>query len=207
VVDTREIMYHGLLLRIVPSEDRPFYLSGDKPSFKLTVKNTQNEERKGKLVFTWHQGGIAGAFDLSVVDINIKPNAEMEHTIESPWLYYEGSAFCSLQQVGSPEDLERKERDELKDTVMAGEFEPICAFKVLDKAIYEEERKRYEILLRKQEDVKESIEKLKEDMIKIAREEARKEVWERLATALRLTFAPPKEEEENEEKEKARYRV
>lgn len=199
MVNVREVNYYGLLIRLEPVDDKPFYLTGETSSFNLRVVNLENRKRKGKLSIKWRYGfGFQTPYRAIPVEVELEPKETKESILIDEWHRYEGSVACVLEEFGSPEDHVNITMDDFLKKIrsQSPEWYVLCTYRVMDKATYEEEKKRYETLLEKQEDVKKSIEKLREDITKIAREEARKEVYERLAKALQLTFAPSEEKVE-----------
>ncbi|MCP8315834.1 MAG: hypothetical protein H3Z52_12440 [archaeon] len=206
MVSIREVDYKGLLVRVEPTEDKPFFLTGETTDFRIKITNLEDNKREGKLSIRWRYGfGFGMPFHAIPVEIDLEPKETKEFLLTTEWHRYEGSVICCIDEIGMPEDHKNMSTDEFHKKIKSEspEFYVLCTYKVMDKTTYEEERKRYETLLKEQKDLRESIEKLREDITKIAREEARREVLQRLALGFKIAFTQEIPEEEKEEEPKS----
>lgn len=49
MVNIKEVEYYGLKVKLEPSDERTFYLTGEETVFKLTITNTEDRKRSGKI--------------------------------------------------------------------------------------------------------------------------------------------------------------
>jgi len=129
------VEYHGILVSIVPDEDRPFYLTGDAPLFKLRVHNPGKERRYGRLFITWR---LVNVLTIRDVKIDLEPGETEEYPLPREWLYTEGMAIYELRVMGPPEHYPAQ-RSVSSEEIVKAPIHPLCSYWVCDKARYEYE--------------------------------------------------------------------
>lgn len=206
MVSIRDVEYGGLKLRAEPADNKMFYLTGDETIFRLVVINTEDRERNGKLAITWFYGtSFTGAHDHAVISISLGSRETKEYMLEKQWHFVEGVTICCLLHVGPPEDYEKLSEEAVRKNIEGRlpdlRFDVLCTYKVLDRAVYEDERRRHEEILKEQKATRETVEKLRQDVIEVARKEARDEVLKKLALGLKMAFSQEKQPEGKEEKQ------
>jgi len=130
VTKREKINHEGLIISIVPIEEKPFYLTGETPSFKVVIENPSSEERKGKLFFRWRLGDVRTIREVPFI---IKPLSKSEDLIPKEWLYREGTAIYELFVTSLDAEPDLFELEAFCP------IHPLCSYYVRDKDLYEYE--------------------------------------------------------------------
>ncbi len=129
VTKREKIDHEGLIISIVPIEEKPFYLTGKTPSFKGVIENPSSEERRtGKLFFRWRLGDV---HTIREVEFELEPQSKREYEIPKEWLYCEGTAIYELLLI----DIKRGPEQPFERYSV----HPLCSYYVRDKDLYEYE--------------------------------------------------------------------
>ncbi|MCX9025338.1 MAG: hypothetical protein OIN85_04490 [Candidatus Methanoperedens sp.] len=138
------VLYEGLNISITRDESKPFYLTGDTPSFRVRVHNPSVEKRKfGKIALTWK---LLRLKTKRIIPIDVPPKETKEYEIMREWLYTEGMARYDLQIIGPPEDY-IDTTDEFLESMLSRRvfsIHPLCSYYVRDKETYEYEKAEHE---------------------------------------------------------------
>lgn len=138
------VLYEGLNISITRDESKPFYLTGDTPSFRVRVHNPSVEKRRtGKIALTWK---LLRVNNKRIIPIDVPPNKTEEYKLGKEWLYTVGMARYDLQIIGPPEDYidTSEEFLELMLSRRVFSIHPLFSYYVRDKETYEYEKKEYE---------------------------------------------------------------
>jgi len=128
---------HGLRFTIKPAcwldKLRPFYVVGEKPSFKLVVENPSDKRRYGKVVLRWN---LLDYTTHKVIPINLKPKERKEFKIAEEWLVKAGEAVYQIVNFPNPpEHYDKISDNQLISMAMNIRYvDPLCVYVIRDKA-------------------------------------------------------------------------
>jgi len=153
----REVKYNDLRLILVPQK-HGVVLTNDTTSFELKVTNDSDKERRGKMLLQWITPlGTSNLTDAII--IKLYPPLQPKDTRIFKFVHdedIEGTVVCQLVRMGTPEELEERDDATFKNyPVMDGDL--LCSYRVIDQAIYEEEKRKHQEVLGKIDTMKDSI--------------------------------------------------
>lgn len=137
VTKREKIEYHGLKISVEPVEEKPFYLTGDSPSFRVVIENDTSNKQRGKIAVRWR---LANVLTTRVVKFELDPFANEKYEIPREWLYREGTVIYELPVMPKPPEeyanvLDERVRQESART----SIHPLCSYYVRDKDLHKYE--------------------------------------------------------------------
>ena len=134
-----QIEYEGLKVSIEPTVEKPFYLTGEISSFSVVVENPTNQERHGKLAFSWSLGEVTS---YRIITFEVQPLSTSKCKLMPEWLYREGTAIYNLIHMDRPPENYSTEADMLRlSWEHRGHVDPLCSYYVRDKDLHLYEEK------------------------------------------------------------------
>lgn len=150
MTDFREppIDFHGLKISIFTEELKPFYLTGEKPLFKVRVYNPGTDKIDGYITIVWKLNNLSNIHKIS---IDIPPRETREYELPREWCFAEGTSRYYIQDLGDPGS--RYDEETEKKLLEKKEIHPLCGYYVYDREIYGYEKKEHEERLRHDHDM------------------------------------------------------
>ena len=133
--------YHGLGFTIAPVEGKPFFSTGESPQFKMTVLNSGEVRRHGRIFYTWRLGTFQ---TFRFVDIELKPRERKEYELVREWLAVEGTGVYAIKHLQStPEESQSGDVSFINRSFQWPGEDPMCTFSVRDKDIIKWQDRRW----------------------------------------------------------------
>lgn len=143
MTDFREppINHYGLEISMTTDERKPFYLTGDKPLFKVRIHNTVNKNIKGQITIIWKLENVINErrINIDVLQGEIKEyDMDVNNEYLREWCFIEGTARYYLQDLGHPES--KHDEDTLKKLREKRIIHPLCSYYIYNREIYRHEK-------------------------------------------------------------------
>ena len=136
VTKRERIEYDGLEVYIEPAEEKPFYLTGESPSFRLVIENRTPDRRYGMMVLIWRLGNVT---TVRIIRFELGPLQRGEYDVVREWLYCEGTGrYDLIVMPGRPEDYAGVPDNRILQDPNLRRYliHPLCSYYVKDKDLY-----------------------------------------------------------------------
>jgi hypothetical protein len=134
VTKREKINYYDLKISVEPIDEKPFYLTGDSPSFNVAIENQTSKKRKGKILVRWR---LAEVLTLRVLKFELDPFANERYELPKEWLYRQGTAIYELIVMPKPPDYYANVSDqEVVQRSQGMGIHPLCSYYVRDKDLH-----------------------------------------------------------------------
>lgn len=143
-------------------EGRGFFLTGERPGFKLKVYNPGDKKRTGMMYIVWNTRNLEST--IRTVAIDIEPEGTAIYPIKKDWVGAPELCSYRLASQGEPEEIQERLVNsryasvpsefqpgdisdevellmDLKREINESAFDNLCSYSVRDKAVFEHEEK------------------------------------------------------------------
>jgi len=136
VAKREKIPYCDLEIFLEPVEEKPFYLTGESPSFRVVIENNTPNRRWGKIVLIWRLGDV---HTIRILAFELDSSECGKYEIQREWLYCEGAARYDLIVMPKrPEDYADVADSRIlqEPNLLRYLIHPLCSYYVRDKDLY-----------------------------------------------------------------------